>query len=68
VYFASSLSARTLLPAWQTLNTNFPNYDVSARLVHEGYDTSRMYQYSWIQREKDRRDLDDRTIGIVPFR
>jgi hypothetical protein len=40
---------------------------MASRLVHEGYDTSRMYEWSWIEREKDHRALDIRVIGLLPI-
>jgi hypothetical protein len=61
------LCAHTLPKAWKTLNTDFPNYYLSARLAHEGYDASRMYEWSWIEREKDHRAVDVRGIGLVPI-
>lgn len=53
--------------AWRALNTDFPNYYLSARLAYEGYDTSRMYEWPWIEREKDHRAIDIRVIGLVPI-
>ena len=61
------LCFHTLPRAWRMLNTDFPNYYMSARLVHEGYDTSRMYEWSWIEREKDHRGVDIRVIGLLPI-
>lgn len=61
------LGAHTLPRAWGKLNTDFPNYYMSARLAHEGYDTSRMYEWVWLQREKDHRALDVRVIGMLPI-
>jgi Glycosyltransferase family 87/WD40-like Beta Propeller Repeat len=61
------LFVHTLPRAWRTLNTDFPNYYMSARLAHEGYDTSRMYEWSWIEREKDHRAVDIRVIGLLPI-
>jgi hypothetical protein len=57
----------TMPRAWHTLNTDFPNYYMSARLAHEGYDTSRMYEWTWLQREKDHRAVDIRVIGLPPI-
>ena len=57
----------TMPRAWRSLITDFPNYYMSARLVHEGYDTSRMYEWIWLQREKDHRSLDVRVIGLAPI-
>jgi hypothetical protein len=61
------LCVHTLPKAWRTLNTDFPNYYMAARLVHEGFDTSRMYEWTWIEREKDHRGVDDRVIGLLPI-
>ncbi|HEX4039205.1 MAG TPA: glycosyltransferase 87 family protein [Acidobacteriaceae bacterium] len=61
------LGLHTLPRAWRTLNTDFPNYYMAARLVHEGYDTTRMYEWSWIEREKDHRAVDLRVIGLLPI-
>ena len=61
------LCMHTLPRAWRNLNTDFPNYYTSARLAHEGYDSSRMYEWTWLQREKDHRAIDIRVIGLVPI-
>src|SRR3984885_184391 len=61
------LCVLTLPQACRTLNTDFPNYYMAARLAHEGYDTSRMYEWSWIEREKDHRAVDIRVIGLLPL-
>ncbi|MGB6689837.1 MAG: glycosyltransferase 87 family protein [Terracidiphilus sp.] len=53
--------------AWRSLNTDFPNYYLSARLAHEGFDTARMYEWTWLQREKDHRAIDIRIIGLLPI-
>src|ERR1700691_2150443 len=58
----------TLPRAWRSLITDFPNYYIAARLVHEGYDTSRMYEWTWIEREKDHRSIDVRVTGLAPDR
>jgi Glycosyltransferase family 87/WD40-like Beta Propeller Repeat len=61
------LFVHTVPRAWRTLNTDFPNYYISARLAHEGYDMSRMYEWPWIEREKDHRAVDIRVIGLLPI-
>ncbi|HMH15372.1 MAG TPA: glycosyltransferase 87 family protein [Edaphobacter sp.] len=58
---------RTLPHAWRTLNTDFPNYYLTARLTREHYDTSRIYEWIWIQRQKDHHDIDQRIVGMVPI-
>jgi hypothetical protein len=61
------LALHTVPRAWTKLNTDFPNYYLTARLAHEGYDTSRVYEWIWLQREKDHRSLDIPAIGMVPI-
>jgi hypothetical protein len=57
----------TLPRAWGTLNTDFPNYYLAARLVREGVDPSRAYEWIWLQREKDHRNIDQPVVGLVPI-
>ena len=61
------LGVRTLPRAWRTLNTDFPNYYLTARLTREHYDTSRIYEWVWVQRQKDHHDIDQRIVGMVPI-
>ena len=53
--------------AWQTLNSDFPNYYLTARLTREHYDTSRIYEWIWLQRQKDHRAIDQSTVGMPPI-
>jgi hypothetical protein len=57
----------TLPQAWRKLNTDFPNYYLASRLVDEHYDTTRMYEWTWIEREKDHRAIDIRVLGLLPI-
>ena len=61
------LCVHTMPRAWGSLITDFPSYYMSARLVREGYDTSRMYEWTWLQREKDHRGVDVRVTGLLPI-
>jgi hypothetical protein len=61
------MGLHTLPRAWRSLITDFPNYYIAARLAHEGVDTSRMYEWTWIEREKDHRSIDVRVIGLAPI-
>jgi Glycosyltransferase family 87/WD40-like Beta Propeller Repeat len=65
--FVLYLCVHTMPRAWDRLNTDFPNYYMSARLVHEGFDTARLNEWVWLQREKDHRAVDIRLIGMVPI-
>jgi hypothetical protein len=61
------LGVHTLPHAWGKLITDFPNYYTPARIAREGFDTSRMYEWVWLEREKDHRAEDVSVIGLVPF-
>jgi hypothetical protein len=63
----SYLFGHTLPRAWRSLNTDFPNYYLAARLTREGVNPSRAYEWIWLQREKDHRNIDQRVIGLVPI-
>jgi hypothetical protein len=53
--------------AWKGLVTDFPNYYLAAQLAHDGVDTSRMYEWDWLQREKDHHNIPIRVIGLAPI-
>lgn len=64
------LGGRSLPRAWQSLNTDFPNYYTVARLLREGCSTERVYEWIWIQRQKDHlgiRKADQPIVGFVPL-
>ncbi len=61
------MGVHTLPRAWRSLITDFPNYYIAAQLVHEGYDSSRMYEWTWIEREKDHHSIGVRVIGLAPI-
>lgn len=64
------LCGRTLPRAWQKLDTDFPNYYLTARLLREGYDTDRVYEWAWFQRQKNHIGIersDQPVVAFVPF-
>jgi hypothetical protein len=60
------LGGRSLPRAWQTLNTDFPSYYLTARLLREGYNSDRLYEWIWLQRQKDHIGIDQAVVGFVP--
>jgi hypothetical protein len=52
--------------AWRTLNTDFPDHFLAASLVHERYDSSRIYEWIWFERQKDYRAIDERIVNLTP--
>ena len=61
------LCVRTLPRAWQKLDTDFPNYYLTARLLREGYDTDRIYDWIWAQRQKNRIKIEKSDQPVVAF-
>jgi Glycosyltransferase family 87/WD40-like Beta Propeller Repeat len=55
-----------LLPGWRTLNTDFPNYYLTAvlRIQHNAVD--RAYEWIWFQRQKDHHEISQPLVGFVP--
>ncbi|WP_035347214.1 glycosyltransferase 87 family protein [Edaphobacter aggregans] len=67
---AALLFWKGLLPAWNRLNTDFPNYYLVARLLREGYSLDRVYDWIWLQRIKDHWGLHQSLVGfpgLTPF-
>jgi len=58
--------ARGLIPAWRSLNTDFPNYYLAARLYRQGYPLDRVYDWVWFQRQKDHEGVDLPLVSFVP--
>ena len=57
---------RTMPTAWRLLKTDFPDYYLAADLARQHYDTSRVYEWVWLERQKDHRDIDDLMVDFVP--
>jgi hypothetical protein len=56
------------LPAWGHLNTDFPNYYLAGKLFRGGYPLERLYDWVWIQRQKDHAGIvDPPLVGYVPL-
>jgi Glycosyltransferase family 87/WD40-like Beta Propeller Repeat len=55
-----------IVPGWRALNTDFPNYYLTAalRLNHDSVD--RAYEWIWFQRHKDHREIAQPLVGYVP--
>ena len=58
---------RGLLPAWNGLLTDFPNYYLAGRLFRDGFPLDRLYDWEWLQRQKDHLGLDQPLVGYVPL-
>src|SRR5579863_5025853 len=57
---------RSFLPAWRSLNTDFRNYYIAARLYREGSSLLRVYDFTWFQRQKDHAGIGQCLVGFVP--
>jgi len=54
------------VPAWRSLNTDFPNYYVAARLIARGDSLNRIYDWIWFQRQKDHAGIENRVVTFSP--
>ncbi len=58
--------ATGFVPAWRTLNTDFPNYYIAASLRRRGLSLERAYEWLWFQRQKDHLAIDYPLVGFMP--
>ena len=63
---AAVFVAYGFLPAWRTMNTDFPNYFLPASLHHQGITIDRGYEWRWFQRYKDYAQIDQTLVGFAP--
>lgn len=57
---------RALVPAWRTLNTDFPNYYLTALLHSRHTPIDRAYEWIWFQRQKDHNEIPQALVGFAP--
>jgi len=57
----------TVPHTWHKPHYDFPNYYMTARLTHEGYEMSRIYEWDWLEREKDHHGIDINVVGQMPI-
>ena len=58
--------ARSILPAWRTLNSEFPNYYLAAALYHRRIPLDRIYEWTWFQRQNDHLQVRDGLVSFAP--
>ena len=63
---AAVFAWRGFVPAWRSLNTDFPNYYVAARLYSQGDSLARIYDWIWFQRQKDHAGVERRIVSFMP--
>ena len=61
-----TFSVKAFLPAWQRLNSDFPNYYLIARLYRAGYPLERVYDWTWLQRQKDHEGIEQNHVSFIP--
>jgi len=57
---------RGFIPAWNHLNSDFPNYYLVARLYRAGYPLERVYDWTWLQRQKDYQGIEQGLVSFIP--
>ena len=61
---------RGFVPAWKTPNTDFEDYYLAAKLYRQGYTLEQIYDWSWIQRQKDHAGIEKNVLAfalLTPF-
>jgi hypothetical protein len=58
---------RGFLPAWRSLNTDFRNYYIAARVYRESFSVSRVYDFEWFQRQKDHLGIEPCLVTFSPL-
>jgi Glycosyltransferase family 87 len=62
--------SKGVVPGWRALHSDFPNYYVVARLMREGYNLDRIYDWVWLQRVKDHWGITEPLVsfaGLTPL-
>lgn len=58
---------RGFLPGWRSLNTDFPNYYLGARIYRNGVPLARAYDWAWFIRQKDHAGMEIPIVCFAPF-
>jgi Glycosyltransferase family 87/WD40-like Beta Propeller Repeat len=56
----------SLLPAWRSLNSEFPNYYLAASLYRERIPLDRIYEWTWFQRQNDHLGVRQGLVSFAP--
>jgi hypothetical protein len=59
-------AAYSLLPAWKSLNSEFPNYYLAASLYTKRIPLDRIYEWTWFQRQNDHLGVRDGLVSFAP--
>src|ERR1700743_1557243 len=61
VYFCG----RVLPQSWRSVQSDFPNYYIAARLTRQHVDTSQLYDWLWFQRQDAHLGIDQSLVGTA---
>ena len=59
-------AVKGFIPAWQQLNSDLPNYYLIARLYRAGAPLERVYDWTWLQRQKDHEGIKQGLVSFIP--
>jgi hypothetical protein len=62
----ATFAGHSFVPAWRTLNSEFPNYYLAAALHHERIPLDRVYEWTWFQRQNDHLGVRDGLVSFAP--
>jgi hypothetical protein len=57
---------RSFVPAWQTLQSEFPNYYLAAQLYRHNIPLDRVYEWTWFQRQNDHWGVRNGIVSFAP--
>jgi hypothetical protein len=63
---AAAFLGLTLVPGWQSLKSEFPDYYLAAELYHQGIPLDRVYEWTWFQRQNDHLGVRDGLVSFAP--
>jgi hypothetical protein len=58
--------AHAIIPGWQTLGSEFPDYYLAAELYHRGIPLDRAYEWTWFQRQNDHLGVRQGLVSFAP--
>ena len=66
IFLVAVFAVKAFVPAWLHLNSDFPNYYLVARLYRAGYPLERIYDWIWLQRQKDHQGIEQGLVSFIP--
>ena len=63
---AITFATHSLVPAWRTLGSEFPDYYLAAELYRHNIPLDRIYEWTWFQRQNDHFGVRNALVSFAP--